>query len=69
MNTKQIIDKQSKDGYKYLFAVGGIVRVTKNFHTDREALEYCERLRRQDRENWKVYNERGDLVYGVAIMR
>jgi len=54
---------------KYYFTVMGKIRKVENFDNDSQAFEHrCELERRTD-ENWKVYNERGDLVYGIAIMR
>lgn len=58
-----------KEGYKYSFAVYGIVEVVKFFHTDAEALEYCDKLKAKDGRNWRVYNRYGDLVYGVVVIR
>lgn len=58
-----------KEGYKYHFVINGKIEFTKNFQTDAEALGYAEKLYRTDRKNYKVYNEKGDAVYGVAIMR
>ena len=53
---------------KYYFAVMGEVRKTENFENDGQAFEHRCELERRTRENWKVYNDRGGLVYGVAIM-
>ena len=53
---------------KYYFEVMGEVRKTENFENDGQAFERRCELERRTRENWKVYNDRGDLVYGVAIM-
>ena len=58
-----------KEGRKYRFVCNGKVEVTKNFQTDAEALEYAEILNRKERKFYKVYNDRGDVVYGVAIIR
>ena len=58
-----------KEGYKYHFVINGKIEFTKNFQTDADALEYAENLYRTKRKFYKVYNEKGDDVYGVAIMR
>lgn len=54
---------------KYYFAIDGIVKEVKFFKTDAEAFDYRCKLERIDNQNWKVYNEYGDLVYGVYIGR
>lgn len=58
-----------KEGYKYHFVINGKIEFTKNFQTEAEALEHAENLYKTKRKFYKVYNEKGDAVYGVAIMR
>ena len=58
-----------KEGYKYHFAINGKIEFTKNFQSDTEAFDHRCELERKTKENWKVYNDRGDMIYGVAIMR
>lgn len=60
---------QTKQGVKYRFVVNGKIKTTENFENDSQAFEHRCELERRTGENWKVYNDRGDLVYGVAIMR
>ena len=76
MTRKQLKDAEDryyfyhpKEGYKYHFVIDGKIEFTKNFQTDADALEYAENLYRTKRKFYKVYNEKGDAVYGVAIMR
>lgn len=54
---------------KYYFAVMGEVRKTETFENDGCAFARRCELERMTGENWKVYNDRGDLVYGVYIHR
>jgi hypothetical protein len=53
---------------KYFFAVNGQTKKVEEFDNDLLAFEHRCRLEKETGENWKVYNQRGDLVYGVAIM-
>lgn len=76
MTKKQLKDAEDryyfthpKEGYKYHFVLDGKIEKTENFQTDAEALEYAEKLYRTERKTYKVYNAKGDVVYGVAIMR
>ena len=54
---------------KYYFAVNGETRKVENFENDAQAFDHRCKLERETRENWKVYDVRGDLVYGVAVVR
>lgn len=54
---------------KYYFAVNGKVMLTKEFASDYEAFSHRCDLERKDHQNWKVYDERFDLVYGLVIVR
>lgn len=76
MTKKQLKDAEDKyyfyhpkEGYKYHFVINGKIEFTKNFQTDADAFEYAEALNRKEQKFYKVYNEKGDAVYGVAIMR
>ena len=51
----------------YYFAVNGKTRKTEKFDTDIQAFEHRCKLEKETGENWKVYDERGDLVYGVYV--
>ena len=55
--------------YKYYFAHGGNVQFTEYFENDSQAFAHRCKLERKDGHNWKVYNERFDLVYGLKIAR
>lgn len=54
---------------KYYFAVDGEVQFTEFFEDDSQAFAHRCKLERQDGQNWKVYNERFDIIYGVYIAR
>jgi hypothetical protein len=54
---------------KYYFTVNGKTREVKEFENDAQAFECRCKMEKLTGENWKVYDERGDLVYGIAIYR
>ena len=54
---------------KYYFTVMGVTRKSEYFENNELAFKHRCDLERKTQENWKVYDDRGDLVYGVAIIR
>jgi hypothetical protein len=52
---------------KYYFAFDGEVQFTEHFENDSQAFAHRCKLEKQDGHNWKVYNDRFDLVYGLLI--
>lgn len=54
---------------KYYFAFDGEVKFCENFENDCKAFAHRCKLEKADGKNWKVYNERFDLVYGLMIAR
>lgn len=54
---------------KYYFAFDGEVKFSNYFENDAQAFAERCALEQQDSHNWKVYNERFDLVYGVLVVR
>lgn len=39
------------------------------FNNDNEAFTYAVERNKKKYENWKAYDQRGDLIFGVAICR
>lgn len=54
---------------KYYFAFGGECKFTACFENDSQAFAHRCELEKQDGNNWKVYNDKFDLVYGLLIAR
>ena len=54
---------------KYYFAHDGEVKFYEHFENDSQAFAHRCKLEKRDGRNWKVYNERLDLVYGLMIAR
>lgn len=52
---------------KYYFAVDGVVKFSQCFNNDADAFAHRCALEKADHCNWKVYNDRFDLIYGILI--
>ena len=54
---------------KYYFAFDGEVQFSECFENDAQAFAHRCDLEKKDHKNWKVYDERFNLVYGLLIAR
>ena len=54
---------------KYYFAFDGEVKFFEYFENDSQAFSHRCKLEQKDKHNWKVYDERFNLVYGLVIAR
>lgn len=38
------------------------------FHSDEDAFNHTIKRNKRSDENWKVYDERGNLIYGLVVI-
>lgn len=54
---------------KFYFAYDGEVKFAAYYDDNAQAFEKRCEMEKKDNHNWKVYDERFNLVYGVAICK
>jgi hypothetical protein len=52
---------------KYYFTVNGKLKETRTFENDAQAFEHRCKMEKLTGKNWKVYDERYNLIYGIAV--